>query len=224
MDRAATLEQLIKLCNLNREGVAPPAVEPTGFTELDAALPHGGWQSGTIVELMPTQIGISELRFLMPALARMTQSERHVALIAPPYIPFAPALAQHGIHLPRLLIIRPQNNEDTLWAFEQVLRCQSFAAALAWPTSIKDREVRRLQLAAEAGRSVGFLYRSPDAVRESSPAAVRMQLDPHPAGLDLNILKCRGRRSGISIHISLRIAQDATDGSQIPAASLSASC
>ena len=77
MNRAATLEQLTRLCNLNREGVASPAIEATGFVELDNALPNGGWQSGTIVELMPTEIGIGELRILMPALARITQSERH---------------------------------------------------------------------------------------------------------------------------------------------------
>ena len=81
MDRTATLEQLTRLCNLNREGVAPPAIEATGFQELDAALPNGGWQSGTIVELMPTQIGIGELRLLMPALARITQSSVTLRLI-----------------------------------------------------------------------------------------------------------------------------------------------
>ena len=77
MNRAATLEQLTRLCNLNREGVAPPSIEATGFSALDAALPHRGWPSGTVVELMPTDTGIGELRLLMPALARMTQSERH---------------------------------------------------------------------------------------------------------------------------------------------------
>ena len=89
-------------------------------------LPGGGWQAGTIVELMPTETGIGELRLLMPALARITQAERHVALIAPPYIPFAPALSQHGVRLERLLVIRAQKAEDILWAFEQTLRCKSF--------------------------------------------------------------------------------------------------
>src|SRR6187431_2574698 len=108
MNRAETLEQLTRLCNLNREGVAPPAVEATGFAQLDAVLPHGGWQSGTIVELMPEETGIGELRLLMPALAQMTQKDRHIALISPPYIPFAPALAHHGVRLDRLLIIRAE--------------------------------------------------------------------------------------------------------------------
>lgn len=206
MNRAATLEQLTKLCNLNREGVAPPSIEATGFQALDAALPNRGWQSGTIVELMPTQTGIGELRFLMPAIARMTRSERYVALIAPPYIPFAPALAQHGVQLDRLLIIQAQKNEDRLWALEQVLRCTSFAAALAWPTLIKDKEIRRLQLAAESGRSIGFLYRSPHAAREASPAATRLRLQAHESGLLVDILKCRGGRSGFSVAVNCQLS------------------
>lgn len=198
MDRAATLERLTRLCNLNREGVAPPAIEATGFPELDAVLPQGGWQSGTIVELMPTQTGIGELSFLMPMLARITRGERYVALISPPYIPFAPALNNHGIRLEHLLIVRAKHT-DALWAIEQTLRCQSFGAVLGWPESIRDRDVRRLQLAAEAGRSTGFLYRSPAAVREASPAAVRMRLQPNERGLSIDVLKCRGTRGGFSV-------------------------
>lgn len=202
MNRAEKLEQLARLRTINREGVAPPAIEPSGSSELDAALPGGGWQSGTIVELMPTQTGIGELRLLMPALARITCSNRYVALISPPYIPFAPALAQHGVKLERLLVIQAQKPADILWAFEQTLRCKSFAAAVAWPLTIKDREVRRLQLAAEAGRSTGFLYRPTAAARESSPAALRLRLQANQkSGLELEILKCRGGRSGACLQV-----------------------
>jgi hypothetical protein len=205
MNRAETLQQLTRLCNLNREGVVPPAIEASGFPELDAALPNGGWQSGTIVELMPTEVGIGELRLLMPALARITQSDRHVALVSPPYIPFAPALINHGVRLDRLLIIRAGTDTDALWAIEQTLRCKSFGAVIGWPSSIRDRDVRRLQLAAEAGRSMGFVYRSPAAAREASPAAMRMKLEASTQGLSIDVLKCRGSRSGFSIAVNCRL-------------------
>ena len=201
MNRAATLEQLARLCGLNRDGVAAAAIEPSGAAPLDAVLPGGGWQSGTIVELMPMQMGIGELSLLMPALARITRADRHVALISPPCIPFAPALSRHGVKLERLLVIQAQKPEDILWSFEQTLRCKSFGAVVAWPVTIKDREVRRLQLAAEAGRSIGFMYRSPAAVREASPAAVRLRLEAGETALRVDILKCRGARGGISVQI-----------------------
>jgi hypothetical protein len=220
MDRAATLEQLARLCHGHRDA-DHLLVTPTGCSELDAVLPHGGWQSGTIVELMPTEMGTGELRLLMPALASITKSERYLALIAPPYIPFAPALVQQGIQLERLLVIRTDTTADTLWAFEQTLRCGSFGAALAWPTLLKDRDIRRLQLAAEAGRSTGFLYRSPTVALEASPAAMRLRLEPDGDGaLRIDLLKCRGIRSGLSVRMrSAAVDSTASSSGQLPAAS-----
>ena len=201
MNRAETLQHLAWLCS-NGRAVTAPVVEASGWTELDAVLPGGGWQAGTVVELMPTATGIGELRLLLPALARITGAGRHVTLIAPPYIPFAPALSQHGVRLERLLVIQAQQADDILWAAEQSLRCRSFGAVLAWPATIRDREVRRLQLAAEAGGSTGFLYRSVDAAREASPAALRLQLRRTDHNeLQIDVLKCRGGRSGQSIKI-----------------------
>ena len=201
MNRAETLQHLAWLCS-NGRAVTAPVVEASGWTELDAILPGGGWQAGTVVELMPTATGIGELRLLLPALARITGAGRHVTLIAPPYIPFAPALSQHGVRLERLLVIQAQHADDILWAAEQSLRCRSFGAVLAWPATIRDREVRRLQLAAEAGGSTGFLYRSLDAARESSPAALRLKLRrTENSALQIDVLKCRGGRSGMSVKV-----------------------
>ena len=201
LNRAETLEQLARLCR--REGTVPPAIHATGSAQLDAVLPHGGWQSGTIVELMPTQIGVGEFRLLMPAIASITATEQHVALVSPPYVPFAPALNNYGVKLDRLLIIRTEKPVDALWALEQTLRCKSFGAVVGWPTLIKDRDTRRLQLAAEAGRSVGFLYRSAATAMESSPAAVRLRLRSYEADrLNIDVLKCRGTRGGLSIKVS----------------------
>lgn len=204
--RAETLEQLARLCRNGREGPSP-RIEPSGSASLDAVLPGGGWQSGTIVELMPMSDGIGELRLLMPALAKITQSERHVAMIAPPYIPFAPALLRHGLRLEHFWIIRAHSAADILWSAEQTLRCKSFGAVLAWPSAIHDREVRRLQLAAEAGSSIGFVYRQPNAARESSPAAVRLRLQADVTGqLSIDIVKCRGARAGMSVGIAPALA------------------
>ena len=204
--RAETLEQLARLCRNGHEG-PPRHVEPSGSASLDAVLPGGGWQSGTIVELMPMSDGIGELRLLMPALAKITQSERHVAMIAPPYIPFAPALLRHGLRLEHFWIIRAHSAADILWSAEQTLRCKSFGAVLAWPSAIRDREVRRLQLAAEAGNSIGFVYRQPIAAREASPAAVRLRLQADVTGqLSIDIVKCRGARAGTSVEIAPALA------------------
>jgi hypothetical protein len=199
MNRSETLEQLARLCRTGTAAV--PAVEPSGVKDLDAILPNGGWPVGTIIELMPLATGIGEFKILMPTLARLTHCERHIALISAPFIPFAPALIQHSVQLERLWVINATTHEDTLWTFEQTLRCKSFGAVLAWCETVKDREVRRLQLAAEAGRSIGFLYRPTAAARESSPAALRLRLQASATGLSIDILKCRGARGGISVTV-----------------------
>jgi cell division inhibitor SulA/protein ImuA len=64
-----------------------------------------------------------------------------------------------------------------------------------------------LQLAAEAGSSIGFVYRQPSAARESSPAAVRLRLQADVAGqLSIDVVKCRGARAGMSVDIAPALA------------------
>jgi hypothetical protein len=201
MNRAETLQHLAWVCR-NGRAIAAPAVEASGWAQLDEVLPGGGWQAGTIVELMPATTGIGELSLLMPALARITRAGRHGVLIAPPCIPFAPALSRHGVQLDRLVVIHAQRDEDILWSAEQTLRCKSFGAVLVWPTSISDRATRRLQLAAEAGSSTGFVYRSVDAALQSSPAALRLKLQREVDGaLEIDVVKAVRGRSGVSVKL-----------------------
>jgi hypothetical protein len=194
-----TIEQLARLCqngSWNRD--LKPAL-PSGFPELDANLPGGGWPSGAIAELMSDAIGIGELGLLMPALSNLARTGRYIAWIAPPYLPYAPALAQRGLPLERILLIQTQTLQQSLWATEQALRCPAIGAVLSWPAYIVDKNVRRLQLAAEAGGSLGFLYRPPQAALESSPAALRLRLHAASEGIVIEIQKSRGGRAGVRL-------------------------
>ncbi len=222
MDRAETLEYLARLCRSGRDTSAMPVSQSSGWSELDNVLPSGGWPAGIIVELMPVATGIGELRFVLPTLARLSRTEQYVALVSPPYIPFAPALVQHGIALERLVVIDTGENEETLWAFEQTLRCKSFGAVLAWCSTARDREVRRLQLAAESGGGVGFLYRPLSAALEPSPAAIRLRLQANEQGLLVDVLKCRGARSGSLVirDSRLKVRQDLCDSASFSGYSL----
>jgi hypothetical protein len=202
--RVLTLEQLAQLCRNGEPGrAACRLAAPSGFPELDASLPGGGWPIGAIAELMSDAIGIGELSLLMPVLSRLARAGRYIAWIAPPYLPYAPALAQHGLPLERMLLIRTHRLQDSLWAAEQALRCPAVGAVLGWPAYIVDKNVRRLQLAAEAGGSLGILYRPPEAARESSPAALRLRLHATPDGLAVEIHKSRGGRAGLTLRVGV---------------------
>jgi hypothetical protein len=168
---------------------------PTGFAALDAALPGGGWPAGAVTELMPDTAGIGELSLALPALARLTQAGRHVVWIAPPHLPYPPALLQHGLLLERLLLIQAAEPASQLWSAEQLLRCAAIGAVLCWPLTLDDRRVRRLQLAAEAGGGCALLYRPIAAAQAPSPAALRLRLQSAPGGLRIEIRKARGRHA-----------------------------
>jgi hypothetical protein len=176
------------------DGSAQPAV-PTGFPELDARLPGGGWPLATLTELLIPAAGVGEVRLLLPALralAKTSAKPRWIAWLAPPHLPYAPALADAGLDPAHMLVIRPRAGLDLLWAMEQALRSGACAAALCWIGTADDRALRRLKLAAEEGRSPGFLFRPSLHRDESSPAALRLLLTARGDGVDVEILKSRG--------------------------------
>jgi hypothetical protein len=178
---------------------ACPAV-PTGWPELDRAL-GGGWPLGQLTELLIDAHGLGEFTLLLPTLVRLTgwQSRpgeplKWATLVAPPYIPYAPALARSGIDLARLLVIHSRQDMDTLWAIEQALRSQTCAVVVGWSETHDERPLRRLQLAAEASGTWAVLFRSSRLQAARSPAPLRIHLAWEQAGrrLMLNILKRRG--------------------------------
>ncbi|GAC1622289.1 MAG: translesion DNA synthesis-associated protein ImuA [Nevskia sp.] len=167
--------------------------EPSGFVALDRRLPGGGWPVGALTELYPETQGIGEMQLVLPWVARLTQAGGRVAFVDPPHLLYAPALVQAGVYLPRSLLIRPQSEAGGLWATEQVLRAGACGAALIWPPTLDQTALRRLQLAAEAGRTTALLFREPQAAAESSPAALRLRLAARAGGgLLVDIFKCRG--------------------------------
>lgn len=164
----------------------------TGLADLDALLPGGGWPRGALSEILIAEDGLGECSLLLPALATLTQARKRVVLVAPPYIPYAPALAAAGVDLTQLVHI-DASASDTHWTAEQCLRAGCCGAVLNWLPRSDYRQLRRLQLAAEAGGTFGFVFRPLAAAHEASPAALRLRLDPGETQPRLEILKCRGR-------------------------------
>ena len=168
----------------------PPSAQPTGHAELDEALPTRGWPESALTEILLPVDGVGELQLLWPTLARLTQREERIVLVAPPYLPFAPAWQAAGIRLRQVQVVQAAQPRDALWAVEQCLRSGSCGAVLCWPQKADDRALRRLQVAAESGQTLAFAYRSMKAAINPSPAALRIAIDAQPS--QLRILKCRG--------------------------------
>jgi protein ImuA len=176
--------------------LAPVKARSTGHAALDALLPGGGWPIGALTELVPLIEGIGEVDVLRSALKQLCDEKRHIVFVRPPYIPYAPALLRAGLPLPRVLWIDAARDEDARWAAEQTLREGAAGAVLLWSPAIADRPLRRLQLAAEAGQSLAFIYRPAITLNNSSPAALRIVLRPAPGALGVEVLKARGGCAG----------------------------
>ena len=174
---------------------------PTGYGELGRELPGGGWPAGALTELLGLQEGIGELQLVLPAVAKLTQAGKRVVWLAPPHIPYAPALAAAGVDLVHLAVIRAPGRRDALWAAEQVLRAGPCHALLAWFRHARYDELRRLAVAAEASNAFVALFRPSNAAHETSPASLRILLEGESDGLRLNILKRRGRPAEAPIHL-----------------------
>src|ERR1043165_1039393 len=95
------------------------AVLPSGFPALEAELPGSGWPRQALTEVLHDGCGIGELGLILPALAALTSAGQRAVWIAPPQVPYAPALAASGVDLVNLLIVRPQNRYYALRAAEQ---------------------------------------------------------------------------------------------------------
>lgn len=199
MTRAAAHELLEdpRLWRAGRRDLRWPVLS-SGYPQLDAWLPGGGWPACRLTEIVVERWGSGELALLMPLLARLSadggarQAGRWITWVAPPFLPYAPALAAAGVDPARVLLVRPGNETETLWATEQALRSGSCAIVLAWADRATGPNLRRLQLATEAGRTPLLLFRPPAVLASPSPAALRLRVAAGARGAGLHLHKHQG--------------------------------
>ncbi|MDH4324424.1 MAG: translesion DNA synthesis-associated protein ImuA [Betaproteobacteria bacterium] len=205
-------------------GVArsPVRAEPSGHAGLDRELPGGGWPAGALTEILCASHGIGELQLVLPTLAALSRAEGRIAWLAPPHLPYAPALAAAGLCLEFLTVVRAPGRRDALWAAEQVLRAGACRALLMWLPQSGYGELRRLALAAEAGGAIAFLFRPSRAAQESSPAPLRLALEPDGGQLAVRVFKRRGAQLAAPLRIPIPRPVHAVGGAFLsPAASRS---
>ncbi len=193
MADVVALQSLLRDRRLWRGQGEPPPLSrrPTGHAALDSALPAGGWPEAALVEILIAADGLGELALLLPTLALQSAQGKPIVVIAPPYRPYAPAWQSAGVQLSQLHLVEA-NAKDALWAMEQSLRAGCCGAVVAWPMQADDAALRRLQVAAETGQTLGFVFRPAQARHNPSPAPVRLSLQGTQHDPELRVLKCRG--------------------------------
>lgn len=199
---------------------------PSGHLELDDELPGGGWPCGNLTEFLVDRSGIGELTLLLPALARLAADGGWLALVAPPWLPHAPAWQAAGVAPEQLVVVRA--GKEAPWCIEALLACGGFAGVLAWPGDGLDaRGLRRLQVAAEGRPVFAALWRAASAAMAPSPAPLRIALgQAGEAGarsqMAVRILKRRGRPASRPLLLDLPRSGNRARALAGPALSLSA--
>jgi hypothetical protein len=196
-EQLSTLLQDARIWQGHRQSRAHQPAEPTGYQILDNQLGGLGWPRGALSECLLEHCGIGELHLVLPLMQRVAAQGLMVFWLNPPHTPYAPALAREGLDLDKVVVIHTDDPGDFLWTLENCLRSPVTGLVMAWPGRLASRDIRRLQLAAEAGDNVCVLFRERRFAEQNSPAALRLELVPgEHQDLKVNIVKRRGSWPG----------------------------
>ena len=160
----------------------------TGSPALDGLLPGGGLRRGSLVEYLSQGAGSGTGALALCAAREACAGGQALVVVDRRRTFYPPAAIAWDIDLATLLILQPADDAAELWAIDQSLRCPGVGAVYAPCGALDVRDFRRLQLAAEAGGTLGILLR---------PARFRGQ--PTWADVQWRIAPCRERppwRSG----------------------------
>jgi len=136
-----------------------------------------------------------------------TQEDRALVVLDRRRLFYPPAAAALGFDVNRIMVVRPGDAREELWALDQALRCPAVGAVWGAIEALDDLAGRRLQLAAEAGGSLGLLIRPAAARREPSWAAVQLAVRGaacHTKGdraWRVEVVRCRGGTVGGAVEI-----------------------
>lgn len=174
-------------------GSAVVTTVSSGFARLDAELPGGGWPCHALTEVLQPQPTVAEWRLLAPALRRIVAQGRDIVVVGPPKTPHLAGLRLVGLDERRLVWIQAETPSERLWVTEQLVKAGAAGALIAWLPQVRQEQIRRLQVCAQACDGPVFLCRPIAAAHEPSAAPLRLQLR---IGLDwqlhLQILKRKG--------------------------------
>jgi protein ImuA len=199
---------------LGRSGASALA---SGYADLDAELPGGGWPARVLTELLLPHPGVGELRLLAPALGALQRQLRSVMWLDPPAAPCTWVLSALGLDLRHTVVVHSRGGlkgrarellpaADILWALEQALKSGQLGAVLAWlPARLPADALRRLQLAAQGHEGPAFLLRDATQRFRPSPAPLRLLLSSAgPDRLQVTLLKRRGPPLSQPLILALR--------------------
>ena len=165
---------------------------PFGIESLDRLL-GDGLRRDALHEIRSetTRDSIAAAGFAIALLARLSKIDERPLLfvieakaLGEAGQPYGPGLDCFGLDSERLIIVRTRRPDETLWVFEEALRCRGVAAVLAeirgHPRQLDLTASRRLALRARESGVMGLLLRQASA-GEPGAAVTRWHVAPLPS-------------------------------------------
>ena len=196
-----------------------------GAAVVDRLLPGGGLRYGMLVEWLSAHAGSGAATLSLLAAREACRSGGTLVVIDRQQTFYPPAAVAWGVDPRRLIVVHPRSQRDELWAAVQSLRSPATAATWAAIDRLNDRAFRRLQLAAQAGRTLGLVLRPAAARGQPSWADVRLWVGARDWGLgtgkgrqfpspqplapsplrrvQIRVLRCSGGRPGDSTTLEI---------------------
>jgi hypothetical protein len=176
----AELQKRIQSC-VRAYGSETAAVRSTGWMAIDDLFPGQGIREGTLVEWLGDGIASGAAMLSLLVGRKICPAGRPVVVIETRRSLFPPTLKALGFDLSHMVMAYPSSEAEALWTCEQALRCAGIG--LVWMRSphLSSLGFRRLQLAAEVSRGIGFLLRSAKAAHQPSWADARFLVRPRPS-------------------------------------------
>jgi hypothetical protein len=125
---------------------------------------------------------------------------------------YPPAAARMALNPQQLIVLCPDNLRDHRWALVQALGCPGVAAVVDWSEKLDGRTFRRLQLAAEAGNSLGLLVRPLAALGQPSWSQVQLLVRAVPSPPEaavagrrvrVEVIRAQGEQAGRWIEVEI---------------------
>ncbi len=180
----------------------------TGFPQLDDILPGRGWPHSGLIEIISPCWGMGELQLLIPLMRSIVEQGKWILWVSPPYLLYAPALVQAGINTEQILVVKLDTScKDALWSMEKALQTENCGLVLAWQNWLPGKVLRRLQLAAETGDTLGVLFKHHDS--KYSPSHIRIKIKDSAitegcfAETEVTLIKARGNFRPLTTQINL---------------------
>jgi cell division inhibitor SulA/protein ImuA len=180
----------------------------SGYVELDAILPGGGFLPGQLVEWLGEGHGSGAGMLALHAAWQVASPGGILVALDRDQLFFPPAASALGINLDNLVLVRAGSAREEFWALDQVLRSAEVAAVWVSLDHCDDRHFRRLQLSVEQGGTLGCLVRSARVLGQPSWAHLQLLVKPvclrgpAPADntrqrqLEITVIRCQGPQQG----------------------------